>query len=211
MINFEFDKDKIKNIVFDVGSILIGYRWQDMFADNGYDEKTATAVGKGFFESPNWQLYDAGIITTNELVDRFSKANPEYEAEARWFINNAIQMRVLRPEIWEEVKKLKDNGYKLYILSNYSKDLFELHTNDLPFRQWMDGEMVSYMVNVTKPDPKIYELTRDKFSIKPEESLFFDDRLENVDGAKEVGFNAIHIEDGSVKLLLECLMELNNR
>lgn len=210
MANFDFDKRQIKNIVFDVGSILVGYRWLDMFADHGIDAETAHIVGRGFFDSPYWNKYDAGLITTSELVDRFCETRPEYEAEARWFIDNAIQMRVLRPRVYEEVKKLKDNGYKLYILSNYSHDLFELHTSDLPFREWMDGEMVSYKVNVTKPDPKIYELTRDEFSIVPEESLFFDDRLENVEGAKVVGFNAIHVEDGDEEFLLDCLYELNN-
>ena len=71
MSAIEFDISTIKNLVFDVGGILVGYRWIDMFKDHGTDPETALRVGKGFFDSPNWSLYDAGIISTNELVDRF--------------------------------------------------------------------------------------------------------------------------------------------
>lgn len=208
MVQLDFDISKIKNIVFDVGGILLGYRWIDMFKDRGTDPETALRVGRGLFDSPNWKLYDAGIISSAELIDRFCEANPDLEEEARWFLNNAIQMRVIRPRVYEEVKRLKDNGYNLYILSNYSHDLFELHTGDLPFRELMDGELVSYMVNVVKPEKEIYEALTDKFSINPSESVFFDDRLENVEGAKKHGINGICIYDEDEELLLSYLRQL---
>ena len=203
----EFDISKIKNIVFDVGSILVGYRWIDMFKDHGTDQDIALKVGRGLFDSPNWKLYDAGIISSKELIDRFCDVHPDLEEEARWFIDNAIEMRVKRPRVYEELNRLKDKGYKFYILSNYSHDLFELHTSDLPFRQLMDGELVSYMINAVKPERKIYETLIDRFSLDPKESVFFDDRLENVNGAKEIGINGIHIVDGDEELLLEYLRE----
>lgn len=200
-----FDVDKINNIVFDVGSILIGYRWEDMFSDNGIDPDIALAVGRGLFDSPNWKLFDAGLIGTKELVDRFCEVNPHLEEEARWFIKNAIQMRVLRPKVYDEVSRLKAKGYKLYILSNYSYELYELHTADLPFRKIMDGELVSYMIHELKPDKAIYEELINRFSLNPSETVFFDDRLENVKGAEALGINGIHIENESEELLLEYL------
>lgn len=207
MYNIDFDVDKIKNLVFDVGGILIGYRWIDMFKDHGTDSDTALRVGKGLFDSPDWRLYDAGLISSQELIDRFCDRNPDLEEEARWFLDNAIQMRVLRPRVYEEVKRLKEKGYKIYILSNYSYDLFELHTKDLPFRNWTDGELVSYMVNVVKPEKEIYEIISDRFSIEPSESVFFDDRHDNVEGAKACGFNGIHIIDENEELLINYLKQ----
>ena len=207
MSKLGFDVTKIKNIVFDVGGILVGYRWIDMFKDHGTDEDTALAVGKGLFDSPNWKLYDSGLISSKELIDRFCDDNPHLEEEARWFLDNAIQMRVLRPRVYEQVQRLKDKGYKIYILSNYSHDLFELHTGDLPFRKLTDGELVSYMVNKIKPNKEIYEALVEKFSIIPEESVFFDDRLDNVEGSIKSGFNGIHIIDEDEELLLEYLAQ----
>lgn len=207
MSKLGFDVTKIKNIVFDVGGILVGYRWVDMFKDHGTDKDTALAVGKGLFDSPNWKLYDSGLISSKELIDRFCDENPHLEEEARWFLDNAIQMRVLRPRVYEQVQRLKDKGYKIYILSNYSHDLFELHTGDLPFRNLTDGELVSYMVNKIKPNKEIYEALVEKFSIIPEESVFFDDRLDNVEGSIKSGFNGIHIINEDEELLLEYLAQ----
>jgi len=208
MIKFDFDVKEIKNLIFDVGSILIGYRWEDMFEDHGTDKEKALAIGRGIFDNQNWTKYDAGLITGKQLIDAFCDKYPEYEEEARWFLDNAIQMRVPRPRVYEEVKRLKDKGYKLYKLSNYSQDLFELHTGDLPFRKMMDGEVVSYMMHCTKPNRGIYEYLLNTYSRKADECLFFDDRSENVDGAIKCGLNAICIEDQSEDLLLDYLKEL---
>ena len=207
MAEIDFEINKIKNIVFDVGGILVGYRWIDMFKDHGTDADTALRVGKGLFDSENWKLYDAGIISSQELIDRFCEAHPDLEEEARWFLNNAIQMRVLRHRVYEEVKRIKEKGYKLFILSNYSRDLFELHTSDLPFRKLMDGELVSYMINAVKPEKKIYETLIDRFDLDPSETVFFDDRLDNIEGAKTCGINGIHIKDEDENLLLSYLSQ----
>lgn len=204
-MNLEFDTNDIKNLVFDVGSILIGYRWEDMFADQGIDAETAQAVGRGMFDSPNWNIFDAGLMSLQEMIDRFCEANPHLESEARWFMDNAIQMRVPRPKVYEELNRLKNKGYKLYILSNYSYDLFELHTSDLPFRKIMDGELVSYMIHELKPNKAIYEDLINRFSLIPNETVFFDDRLENAKGAEVVGIHGIHIDGGKEELLLEVL------
>jgi len=204
-MDLSFNVKEIKNIVFDVGSILVGYRWMDMFADHGTDPDTALAVGKGLFDSPNWKLYDAGLISSQELIDRFCITYPHLEEEARWFLKNAIQMRVLRPRVYKELERLKGKGYKLYILSNYSHDLFELHTSDLPFRKMMDGELVSYMINEVKPERAIYEELLRRFNLNPKETVFFDDRLENTKGAEALGIIGIHIENESEELLLRYL------
>jgi len=197
--------ENIKNLVFDVGGVLIGFRWVQMFADHGTDRETALKVGKGLFDNPDWQKLDAGLITVKQLIDNFCEVHPELEEEARWFMGHAIEMRVPRPKVWEEVKRIKEKGYKLYILSNYGQELFELHTGDLPFRPLMDGTVVSYMMNITKPDKGIYEYLLDTQSLKGEECIFFDDRLDNVEAARACGLKAVHIKDESEELLLEWL------
>lgn len=206
-VKLEFDINNIKNIVFDVGSVLIGYRWEDMFADHGTDRSVAQAVGRGLFDSPNWKLFDSGHISLQELIDRFCVEHPDLEEEVRWFIDNAIQMRVIRPRVYAELNRLKDKGYKLYILSNYSYELYELHTSDLPFRKIMDGELVSYMIKELKPNIAIYEELVNRFNLNPTETVFFDDRLENAKGAEAVGIKGVHIENESEELLLDYLKQ----
>ena len=88
---------------------------------------------------------------------------------------------------------LKEKGYKIYLLSNYSEELFHAHTKGAKFLDVLDGGVVSYQVHALKPDREIYEILLEKYSLKAEECLFFDDRMDNVEGAKKAGIQAIQV------------------
>ena len=92
------------------------------------------------------------------------------------------------------LRSLKMAGYKLYILSNWGKWHFEelQKRNDFrEFLQYFDGGIVSYQVGLKKPDRKIYEILIDKYNINPSSAVFYDDKPENIQAAKEVGLNAV--------------------
>lgn len=92
------------------------------------------------------------------------------------------------------LRSLKMAGYKLYILSNWGKWHFEeLQKRDefREFLQYFDGGIVSYQVGLKKPDRKIYEVLIDKYNIDPTSAVFYDDKPENIQAAKEVGLNAV--------------------
>lgn len=197
--------DKIKNLVFDVGGVLIGYRWEEMFEDYGLDRHSAERIGKGIFDSKEWPKFDAGFISLEETVECFCRRNPDLAEPARWFIDNAINMRVPRERLWKELRRLKEKGYKIYLLSNYSKVLFELHTSDYDFMNVIDGKVVSYEVGSLKPDEKIYKTLLERYSLKAEESIFFDDRQENIETAKMLGMGGIVVKNQSEQFLISVL------
>lgn len=78
----------------------------------------------------------------------------------------------------------------MYLLSNYSEELFKKHTEYADFMNDIDGLIVSYMVHKAKPDPAIYAALCEKYELNPSECLFFDDRLENVQAAISYGMQA---------------------
>ncbi len=203
----------MKNIIFDIGSVLIGYRWKDMCLEAGWKEEKADKIGRGFFDSPLWPDFDAGLVTTEELVRSVAEKYPDLEEDARWFIRSGKKMVIERPKIWELMKKLKEKGYGIYLLSNYSEELFALHTTDLPFWEFVDGGVISYQIRQIKPNPPIYQHLMQKYDLKPEECIFFDDREENTEGARRLGIQAVTVVDGSEELLaeeLEKLLEVEN-
>ena len=108
---------------------------------------------------------------------------------------------------------LWDKGYKIYLLSNYSDYLFNRHTEGKAFLDYIDGKVVSYEVHYTKPQKEIYEILLSKYKLKPEESLFFDDREENVQTAVSLGISGCvvksreHINKELEKLINECNRE----
>ena len=198
----------IKNIIFDIGSVLIGYRWKDMCLDAGWEEDRADKIGRGFFLSPLWPDFDAGLITAEELIRSVVEKYPDMEEDARWFIGSGKKMTLERPKIWELVRKLKEKGYGIYVLSNYSEELFAVHTDGLPFWEQVDGGVISYQIHQIKPNPPIYEHLLEKYRLSAGECLFFDDRPENTEGARALGMQAVTVEDGSEELLVRELEKL---
>ena len=103
---------------------------------------------------------------------------------------------------------LKEKGYKIYLLSNYSKDLFEKHTKGADFLNNIDGMVVSYQIHKIKPDLAIYNYLIEKYSLNTDECIFFDDRQINTQAAESLGIKSVTIT--SKELLLSEMDKLLN-
>ena len=86
---------------------------------------------------------------------------------------------------------IREKGMKMYYLSNYSDEMYCQSEEQLSFLKTFDGGVFSWKEKCMKPDPKIYEILLKRYKIVPEQALFFDDRLENVEGARKVGINGV--------------------
>ena len=183
---------KPKNIIFDVGDVLLDYRWQQMLMDYGLDESEAYRVGRELFDDPDglWHEFDLGVKSQEEIIQEFEQKHPKDAEMIRWFISRGEYMHVARPAIWKLVHQLKEAGYHLYILSNYPEILFKKHTQYADFMDDMEGMVVSYMLHVGKPERIVYQTLCDRYGLNKEECLFFDDRAENVQGAIDFGMRA---------------------
>lgn len=192
--------ENINNLVFDIGGVLIGYRWEDMLKDYGLNDEEANRIGSIIFNDPIWRDYDRGIIETEALILYYRKMYPQDAEHIEYFIRNCELIKVNRPRVWEIIESLKEIGYKIYLLSNYSEHLLKLHVSDMHLFNKVDGKVISYEVNYIKPEPQIYEALLDKYNLNPAECLFFDDRQDNVDGALKANINAQKV-DGEEHLI----------
>ena len=95
----------------------------------------------------------------------------------------------------EVLKKLKKLNYECYVLSNWSAETFVGMIDDYPFLQFFDGLLISGEDNMMKPDAAIYELAINRFNLIPQETVFIDDKLENIEAAKIMNINTIHLVD----------------
>ena len=197
----------IKNIIFDVGDVLLEYRWKDMLMDYGLSEDEAIKVGRLMFDDPLWTEMDL-VDRSQEprIISQYMEKYPEYADTISWFINHPEYMHVTREDVWERVHQIKQLGFHLYLLSNYPENMFEKHARHAAFLVDMDGEVVSYQVNKVKPDPEIYQCLLEKYKLQPQECLFFDDRPQNTEAAEKLGITAITVV--SKDFLLEKLDEI---
>ena len=184
----------LRNIIFDVGNVLLEYRWIEAIQDTGLSREKALDAGNKVFDNRLWVEFDAGNISKDDLIKEYGKLYPMYEENIREFINNADRMQLAREEVWEMVHKLKEKGFKIYLLSNYSEYLFNIHTKGVPFMDDLDGRLVSYEIHQVKPGREIYETLLKRYDLDAGECLFLDDRKENTDTAESLGIKSITIE-----------------
>lgn len=185
----------IKNIVFDVGQVLMAYDPEGFLRNLGFNEETVQVLMKAIFDSYLWVQSDRGDMPTEELWEGFRKQAPGYEKEVQQVYDNLGDVVELMPYAESWVKELKEKGYHLYILSNYADHTYQLSSHKMKFLPYMDGTLFSYAYQMAKPDRKIYEKLCDMYQLNPEETVFFDDREENIEAAQVYGIHGILFEN----------------
>jgi HAD superfamily hydrolase (TIGR01509 family) len=90
------------------------------------------------------------------------------------------------------IKELKSRDKKLYLLSNIAKDFREKYLKNKEISEMLslfDGLVLSGEIGMVKPDGKIFDYLFKKYNINPKESVFVDDNILNIEGAKRAGLN----------------------
>lgn len=184
----------INTIILDIGNVLARFGWKEYLNDCGYDEETLQGVIHATVQSRFWKEWDRGSREESELIEQCVTQAPRYEKEIRAFFDHILTMVQEYDYTEGFMKQLKENGYKLYLLSNYSRWHFENDSKKFKFIKHVDGGIISYQINHVKPEAEIYEALIQKYSINPEEAVFLDDLQENLDGAKIFGFHTILVQ-----------------
>lgn len=196
----------IKNVIFDLGNVLIDFKPIKYIKSLGYDDEKALEVFNKTIKDSIWADMDRGIYRDKEsYVSAFKTKYPEIQDDIDKFLGGPWIENVIFPlkDNLKMIDLVKEKGLKYYILSNYPKDAFEYTYDMCPFIQNGDGMVISYDVLMIKPDKNIYLKLLDKYGLKANECLFIDDLDINVEGAKSVGINAFvfkDLEDGYKKL-----------
>lgn len=196
----------IKNIIFDLGNVLIRFKPEEFINKNikkEYREKFFNAVFKG----QEWADLDRGVLEYSDAVKIFSEKIPECSSEIKKLFDNYI-LDVLEPiEKNIEIMKSLKGKYKLFVLSNFHYPAFDYIFKNWEFFKYFDGKVVSGHCKLLKPEKKIYELLCLTYSLKPNECVFIDDTKVNIKAAEEFGINGIHLTD--INILEEKLKENN--
>ena len=189
-----FVEGMIKNIVFDVGNVLVTYDWQSYLDSFHFPEEEKEAFVRRMFQHPVWNERDRGSLPDEEYLNEFLRLLPEYQDDVRRVFENIRDTISMRDYSASWTAYLKDRGYKLYILSNYSERVLGETRDKMPFLDNMDGIVFSCFVHYIKPEHEIYEYLLNKYDLVPQECVFLDDNAENVEGARKAGMHAIHFK-----------------
>lgn len=181
----------IKHVIFDIGNVLTDFRWHDFLTDKGFSEEMIKRIAKASVESPIWREFDRGAWPEEELHAAFIANDPEIEEELELAFGNITGMVTLRDYAIGWVQGLKERGYGVWYLSNFSRKAEIQCADSLAFLPYMDGGILSYQEKMVKPDPEIYKLLLKKYDLKASECVFIDDTAVNVEAAKKQGIYGI--------------------
>ncbi|MBR1692064.1 MAG: HAD family phosphatase [Lachnospiraceae bacterium] len=181
----------ITTIIFDIGNVLVGFDWEGYLESFGFTDEVTGRISKATVLSPQWDEFDRGAVDDEEIIRCFVKNDPEIEKEIRMICEDIHDMLTIREYAVPWVKELKQKGYRVLYLSNFSRKAEIECAHTLTFLPYMDGGIMSYRYHQIKPQPEIYDTLIREYELKPEECVFLDDRSDNCEAARAKGMHAI--------------------
>ena len=187
----------INTILFDLGGVLIS--WDPIIpylkAFNGDEEKARWFIDH--ICTMDWNEEQDGGRTIAEANRTKIAEHPEHEELIRLYygewetmLTGTIEGTV---EIFRQLKAKPE--LRIYAITNWSAETFPVARSRYDFLQWFEGISVSGELKMRKPFPEIYEYTLQKYNIRPEEAVFIDDNLKNVEAARALNIHAIHFQN----------------
>ena len=181
----------IKAVIFDIGNVLTDFSWQAMYREKGLGGETFERVARATVQSTLWCELDRGVMTFDEVMEKFVSLDKEMEDEVRRVLADTHGIVTGRTYAMPWVCSLKEQGLKVYVLSNFSEKIWKDCKDALEFFEYTDGGIISYKEHLIKPNPAIYELLLERYGLEADECVFIDDLKENVEAAITLGIHGI--------------------
>lgn len=202
----------IKNIIFDIGNVILNFNLLNVlpaFTDNKEEQQF---IMDNIINSPEWLQYaliDTGYIKKEDAIeivkDRTNHTNDKLISD---FWNTYNDYALVDENVIDLIKKLKDNNYKIYLLSNINPYTHDVVKTSGLF-DLVDGYVLSYLEHKIKPYDSIYKTLLSRYNLNPNESLFVDDKEENVKTANKLGIQGKNVKPDNYDSIIEMLREYN--
>ena len=180
----------IKNVVFDIGNVILNFDYMKVISEYTDSIEEKKFILDNIMNSPEWlgySLIDTGFITKEEAIqivqDRTNHVNDNLVQN---FWNNYNNYAFVDKRVLNLIERLKNKGYKVYLLSNMNEYTFNKVKASNLFNI-VDGYVLSYLVHQVKPYISIYKTLISKYNLTVSECLFIDDNENNINTANSLG------------------------
>ena len=177
----------IRNILFDMGNVLIRFD-REYFIDRlGVNPEDKQLLLREVFHSVEWVQMDRGSIVEEQAVAQVCRRLPQHLHDAAEKLIAMWDRPILPIDgMYELIEELKNAGYGIYLLSNASLRQHEYWPR-IPASRFFDGTIISADEGVMKPDAEYYLRALNRFGLKADECFFVDDVPSNIEGALYCG------------------------
>ena len=185
----------IKNLIFDFGKVLVCYDFPSFLKTIIDDEEECRRFEEVVCSEEFVSRSDLGEEPLIDLIKECQAKYPHWEKQLQEYYDRQLDvMTGEMPGMRGLLTQLKTDGYRLYGLTNWSKEVYAV-IEKFDILQMMDDRLISSEELLIKPDVAIYDRLCEKFGLVKEECLFTDDKQINIDGAKAAGMPAVLFTD----------------
>lgn len=187
----------IKNVIFDLGKVLINNDPSEYLRKYGYGEEKYQALLDAIWTDSLWGDMDiAKYESFKDIIEIYVDKHKELEPELRrFFAEDWMELYVAYEDTVKFYNEVYEQGYNIYLLTNFSKDGYEYISNKFDFFKKAKGAVVSSHLKIAKPDIRIYQYLLETYNLNPDECIFIDDSVANIKAAKELGIHGIVYTD----------------
>ena len=197
----------IKTIFFDIGGVLIDIHPERTYQYLSDSADVETNMVKESFPWDAHDQYERGIINNEDWVITYKESLPQPCCLKRSDFWNAWKLLLGKEKNTVNILEALNKQYSIWLLSNTNpKHIQDEIEKRYSFPSLVNGAVYSFDVGVRKPEKEIYEIAMQRANAKPQECLFIDDLLENIQAAKQIGIEGIHFR--SSEQLKEDLVHL---
>jgi 2-haloacid dehalogenase len=182
--------------IFDMAGVLVQWDadvlYDPIFQESGKDKEL-------FFDQILGEDIQTAISSgqpISNLLDGLVLKFPDWQKEIRAYWDRWEEMIVGAIEgTVSVVEELKERGHRVYVLGNWGREELDRARPNFKFLELFDDILLSGDCGILKPNPQIFEIAEQRFTLTPENTVFVDDRAENVQAAIDKGWNGIVFEN----------------
>jgi putative hydrolase of the HAD superfamily len=204
------EASNLKILFFDIGGVLLSNGWghesrKEAAEKFGLDYDEVNALHNFIFN-----VYEIGSIDLDEYLDTVIFNHPR-DFTREDFKEFVYRQSVELPSLaWLKEWK-KDCGFRIISVNNEGKELNDYRVKKFKLHEFFDAFVSSCEVKMRKPDPGIWQLAMGIAQVKPNQCVYFDDRIMFVNAAQKLGIQAyLHTDLASTKKILQQLKEENH-
>ncbi len=193
----------VKNIIFDLGNVI--FEWdEDKIVTNFSNNKGEQEILKKIiFKSDEWFKLDDGSMSYQEAMTAFKEKLPvNLKGKVEEIMSTWYKKMPINQEVCDLIKKLKENNYKIYVLSNTHITVYE-YIKSLEIGKYFDGFVISAIEKMMKPNKEIYYRLFEKFELIPKECFFIDDSEKNILASKQCGMQGYIFDIRNFQKIIE--------
>ena len=185
----------IKNVIFDVGGVLVHWNPEKILAGFYADPEDRRALKQAMFLHADWRAFNLGRFTETQMIERIARRTQRPAEELAALLEATRESLGVKADTVRLLRSLHARGIPLYCVSDMPVSVYSYLRGRHDFWSAFSGIAISGELGVMKPGREIFDHLLQRYGLLPADCVFLDDMPANAEGARSIGLRAIQYED----------------